>query len=76
MRKPRPGKSDADRCCLFSEPPKHLDVSRCDLHRRLELWVNHVPYVLTRQQAWALGMALVDASTGGKGDTRPAEDLS
>jgi hypothetical protein len=64
VRKSRPGKSAADRCCLFSDSPRHLDVSRCHQHDRIELWVNHEPFVLTKEIAMQLGLALCAASVG------------
>jgi hypothetical protein len=61
---------------MFSAPPRHLDVSRCERHHRIELWVNHVPYALTHHQAGALGMALMKAASGSRdGSPLPAGDL-
>lgn len=62
-------------CCLFSEPPKHLDVSRCQKHDRIELWVNHVAYVLTEGECKALGLALIKAAANVGGMNEPAGDL-
>jgi len=64
-----------ERCCLLSDPPLHLDVSRCTKHRRIELCVNYVGYVLTDEQAMQLGSALIAAASGERGSTEPAGDL-
>jgi hypothetical protein len=59
----------------MSSPPRHLDVSRCNRHKRIEIWINHVPYALTGPQAYQLGLALVAAASGEEGSREPAGDL-
>jgi hypothetical protein len=75
MRKPRPDRSPLDSCCLAADPPRHIDVSRCDKHRRIELWINHVPHWLTDRQAEQLALALLAAASGEPGSREPAGDL-
>ena len=69
-----PPDSPLRRCCLLSEAPRQLDVSRCTKHQRIELWVNHAGYYLTDELAEQLGRALLAAAANEGGSPEPAGD--